>query len=367
MDLARAHPQARAALAVQRRAPLTYDNLAEVRRSMVDAVFDEVGDGPPIHTVVEIDAGGVPARLYRDTGTAGTGRTPVVLFAHGGGWVLGDLATHDGLCRHLAAASGWAVLAVDYRRAPEHPYPAAVEDVDRALAWLRGPGTAASGVSGGTAYGLDPRRVVAAGDSAGGLLVVAAARRARDAGAALAGQVLICPALDPERNYPPLDEYGLHRDEMRFFWDAFAPRGVDRAAPDLDPLRADLAGLPPAVVITAELDVLCAEGERYAAALLRAGVPVDAVRYQGLNHNFPRKLALFDGAHAAVAQIAAALRRWSRVDGWRRLSGAGGGGDLVPDGELGQGQGQGERQQGPHADALGDRPGQPGEERAADH
>lgn len=96
---------------------------------------------------------------------------------------------------------------------------------------------------------------------------------------------------------------------MAFFWDAYAPPGVDRTAPDLDPLGVDPAGLPPAVVITAELDVLRDEGERYAANLLRAGVPVVATRYQGMVHNFPRKLAMFDAAHAAVGQIAAVLRR----------------------------------------------------------
>jgi acetyl esterase len=216
---------------------------------------------------------------------------------------MGGLDTHDGLCRRLAAASGWAVLSVDYRLAPEHPYPAAIDDLDRALDWLRAEGTAA--------HRLDPRRVAVAGDSAGGHLAAALARRARDAGTALVGQILICPVIDPNADYPALDDYGLHRDEMRFFWDAYAPSGVDRGRPDLDPLGADLTGLPPAVVITAELDVLCDEGERYAARLNAAGVPVISVRYQGLIHNFPRKLALFDAAHVAVGQIAAALARWS--------------------------------------------------------
>ena len=291
------HPQARAALAAQIYAPLTVEDLAEVRRSMVDAIPVEVGTGPSLPTVVEVDAGGVPARLYRD----GSPLAPVILYAHGGGWVMGDLDTHDGLCRQLVAASGWAVLAVDYRRAPEHPYPAAVEDLCRALEWLR-----AAGIG---LYGLDARRIAVAGDSAGGHVAAVVARRARDAGASLAAQVLICPVIDPAQDYPALDEYGLHRDEMRFFWDAYAPPGVDRGVPDLDPLAADLTGLPPAVIVTAELDILCDEGERYAAGLLRAGVPVVAARYQGLIHNFPRKLALFDAAHAAVAQIAAVLRR----------------------------------------------------------
>ncbi len=297
MDPTRLHPQARAAIEAQPRAPLTVANLAEVRASMVEAIPVEVGTGPQVATVVDVDAGGVPARLYRD---AAAGPTPVILYAHGGGWVMGNLDTHDGLCRNLVAASGWALLAVDYRRAPEHPYPAAIEDLSRALDWLRGGG--AQGCE------LDPRRIAVAGDSAGGHLAAVLARRARDAGAGFSAQILICPVIDPAAQYPPLDDYGLDGEEMRFFWDAYAPPGVDRTQPDLDPLGADLAGLPPAVVITAEMDVLCDEGERYAAGLLRAGVPVVAARYLGLIHNFPRKLALFDAAHAAVAQIAAVLR-----------------------------------------------------------
>jgi len=287
MDLDRLHPQARAALSAQRRAPLTMQNLAAVRQSMVDAVPDEVGAGPPLRTVIEVDADGVAARFYADADDL-----PVVLYAHGGGWVMGDLDTHDGLCRQLAAASGWAVLSVDYRRAPEAPHPAAVDDVETALGWLR-----RSGV----------QRIAVAGDSAGAHLAVVVARRQRDLGRPVAAQVLICPVLDPSASYPDLDDYGLHRDEMHFFWDAFVPAGIDRTDPD--PFRASLSDLPPAVVVTAELDVLRDEGERYAAALLAAGVPVISVRYQGVNHNFVRKLALFDAAHVAVAQVAAALNR----------------------------------------------------------
>ncbi len=289
------HPQARLAEGEQIRVPLTVPNLPAVRRSMRDATLAEVGAGPRLDRVADVDAGGVPARLYRP------GPTPpgTLLYAHGGGWVLGDLDTHDGLCRHLAAATGWAVLAVDYRRAPEAPHPAALHDVERTLSWLRGPAAA---------HGLNPARIAAAGDSAGGHLAAVVARRARDAGAPLAGQVLICPVLDPAMSYPDLDVYGLTRDEMRFFWDCYAPG--DRTGPDLDPFRADPAALPPAVVLTAELDVLRDEGERYAARLLAAGVPVLSARYQGVTHNFVRKLALFDAAHAALAQIATAVRRW---------------------------------------------------------
>lgn len=288
---------------VQQRVPLTRANLPAARLSMVQATPAEVGNGPAIRSVVTVDAGGVPARLYRD----GDGDAlPVVLYAHGGGWVMGSVDTHDGLCRHLAAASGWAVLSVDYRLAPEHPYPAPLDDMVRALTWVRGPEA--------PRHGLDPRRTAVAGDSSGGHLAAVTARRARDAGIRLAGQILVCPVIDPTADYPALDEYGLDREEMRFFWDAFAPPGVDRTQPDLDPLRADLTGLPPAAVVTAELDLLSAEGERYAAGLLAAGVPVTAARYQGLIHNFPRKLALFDAAHVALAQLAAVLHRWSEEE-----------------------------------------------------
>jgi acetyl esterase len=293
VDPDRVHPQLRAALSAQEQAPLTRDNLVAVRQSMVDAVPAEVGPAPAVRTVENVDAGGVPARLYTDGGDR-----PTLVYAHGGGWVMGDLETHDGLCRHVAAASGWSVLALDYRRAPESPHPAAIHDAETALAWLR----ERSG---------EP--VALAGDSAGGQIAAVTARRQRDAGRPVTGLVLICPALDPEMAYPDLDGYGLHRDEMRFFWDAYAPPPVNRNDPDVNPFAGSAAGMPPAVVITAELDVLCDEGERYAAALLAAGVPVIATRYLGVNHNFPRKLAIFDAAHAAVAQIAAALRLWARV------------------------------------------------------
>ncbi len=293
------YPQARASIDGQVKVPLSVDRLDESRRSMVDAVALEVGAGPELASVLDVDAAGVGARLYRpDT----AGGAAVVVYLHGGGWVLGDLETHDGLCRLLADRSGCAVLAVDYRLAPEHPYPAAFDDLERAVGWLR--------TDGADRHGLDATRLAIAGDSAGGHLAAVGARRARDRGQPYAYQVLACPVIDPRMGYPDLDAYGLDRDEMRFFWDAFAPAGrVDREHPDLAPLNADLAGLPPALVITAEYDVLRDEGEAYAAALASAGVPTVAVRYLGLTHNFQRKLSLFDAAPLAVAQIGAAVRR----------------------------------------------------------
>ncbi len=293
------YPQAEASIRAQEKVPLTLDRVEEARQSMVVAVATEVGPGPQLRSVQDVDAAGVPARLYLPDSTD---NAATLVYLHGGGWVLGGLDTHDGLCRLLAYRSGCAVLAVDYRRAPEHPYPAAFEDLERAVGWLRGTGAAE--------HRLDATRLAIAGDSAGGHLAAVGARRARDRGEPYAYQVLACPVIDPEMRYPDLDAYGLSRDEMRFFWDAFAPAGrVDRKHPDLAPLNADLAGLPPALVITAEYDVLRDEGEAYAAALASAGVPTVAVRYPGLNHNFHRKLALFDAAPLAVAQVAEALRR----------------------------------------------------------
>jgi acetyl esterase len=275
------------------------DHVAE-RQAMLDAVGEQVGPVRAVRVVRDLDADGVPVRLYMDGADA---VAPVLLYAHGGGWVLGDLTTHDGLCRLLAAETGWAVLAVDYRRAPEAPFPAAFEDIDAVLGWLRG---------NGGQHALDPTTVAVAGDSAGGLLAAVTARRERDAGRDLAAQVLICPVTSPVTDYPDLGNEWLQPQEMTDFWDAFAPPGVQRHQPDLDPFLADPAGLPPAVVVTAELDILRDEAERYAARLAAAGVPVVATRYQGTFHNFPRKLALTHDAAVAVAQIAAALRVLTR-------------------------------------------------------
>jgi acetyl esterase len=292
------YPQAKASIDGQVKVPLRLERVAESRQSMLDAVAVEVGSGPAVAAVVDIEAGGVGARLYRPDAAEDL---PVVVYLHGGGWVLGDLQTHDGLCRVLAIRSGCAVLALDYRRAPECPYPAALDDLERAANWLR--------VAGAPRYGLDAGRIAIAGDSAGAQLAAVGARRARDRGESYAYQVLACPVIDPRMRYPELDRYGLDRDEMRFFWDAYAPPGlVDRTHPDLAPLNADLAALPPAFVLTAEYDVLRDEGEAYAAALAAAGVPTVAVRYLGLNHNFHRKLALFDAAPLALCQAADAVR-----------------------------------------------------------
>ena len=298
------HPQATAAIGTQPREPLHRGNLEAVRRSMRTATPGEVGRGDQTVSAFDVDAGGVRGRLYLPASAPGPA-APGAVFAHGGGWVMGDLDTHDGLCREISGRSGRAVLAVDYRLAPEHPHPAALEDLERAAGWLAGGGGLRHGVA------AEPPAVI--GESSGGQLAAVAARRSRDRGRPYAAQILVCPVIDPHAEYPDLDEYGLGREEMDFFWQAYAADPRTTQDPDIAPLLADLHGLPPALVITAELDILRDEAERYAAALAAAGVRVSAVCYSGVNHAFVRKLALFDAAGFAVDQIAGTLRSLLRV------------------------------------------------------
>ncbi|MGQ0841881.1 alpha/beta hydrolase [Actinokineospora sp.] len=288
------HPQARA---MPPAGPMSLDTLAASRAGYAANAAAEAGPGTEVAFVSDVDADGVRVRLYLPGERA---VSPVAVYLHGGGWVQGDLDSHDGVCRYLAALSGAAVVAVDYRLAPEHPFPAAVEDVDRVVGWLHGPAA--------LEYGLDPGRMAVVGDSAGGLLAAGAARRWRDHGKPFTSQVLVYPVIDPAARWPDLDSPGLRQPDMAFFWDAFAPEGIDRAHPDLALPAADHRGLPPTLVITAEYDILRAEGEAYARALAEVGVPAVAVRYQGQVHGFFRKLAVYDAARQAVAQVAATLR-----------------------------------------------------------
>lgn len=295
------HPQVRAALAARPR-PAGQDidadplgALATARSAMLAAVPAECGPPVPVARVSDVDADGVPCRLY-----VPAPGVPVLVYAHGGGWAMGSTDIVDAFCRRIADRSGCAVLSVGYRLAPEHPYPAAVDDVETALGWLRR-----------TGQDLDVSRVAIGGDSAGGHLAAVVARRQRDAGRPLSYQVLIYPVIDPamsSQSYRQLGEHGLDRATMARFWDLFVPDPADRGTPDVAPLTAPLAGLPPTLLITAEYDVLRDEGERYGVELLAAGVPVVTVRYQGVNHGFVRKLALFDAAGPATDQIAMALR-----------------------------------------------------------
>jgi acetyl esterase len=229
---------------------------------------------------------------------------PVVVWFHGGGWVVGTLDTYDPICRALAAAVPAVVVAVDYRLAPEHRYPAAAEDAYAATLWASRNAAELDG---------SQQRLAVAGDSAGGNLAAVVALGARDRGGPAIGfQLLVYPitdhAMDTASYREHADGYHLTAAGMRWYWDHYLG-GADGGAPDASPLRAAFFGdLPPALVITAEHDVLRDEGEAYATRLRAAGVPADISRYPGMVHGFFRWRAVTPAAQAAMQEAAAAVR-----------------------------------------------------------
>lgn len=240
------------------------------------------------------DVGGVTERVVRGPGgdlrlriyapPDGAGPHPLLVFFHGSGFVLCSLDTHDGICRQLCAGSGYVVVSVDYRLAPEARFPAATDDCLFATRWAADH-AAELNAQGGC--------IVVGGDSAGGNLAAVTALRVRDEGGpALAGQLLIYPVTDYHTPGTPsyqanAEGYGLGREGMIWFWGHYLGAEADAAHPHASPLRAStLAGLPPALVFTAEFDPLCDEGEAYSARLSAAGVPVRAARWAGMNHGF---------------------------------------------------------------------------------
>ncbi len=249
--------------------------------------------GPELADVTEIDLGGVPTTRYTPVGADGA----AVVFFHGGGWVLGSRATHDGTARHLAERSGATVYSVDYRLAPEHRFPAAFDDAVAAT----------SALLGGVEPTIDPARIGVAGDSAGGNLAAAAAIALRDGSLPpILAKLLVYPALDAAMQYPSHEEFGdgpfLTAKDMAWFYELYAA-GAERGDWRLSPLAADdLSGLPTTLVITASNDVLRDEGEAYAHALAQAGVEASASRQLGACHGF------FGWSHAAAPSRAAMIQ-----------------------------------------------------------
>lgn len=236
--------------------------------------------GPELAVVEDQTAGGgVPVRLYRPT----SGTHPLVVFLHGGMWTIGDLESHDRLCRRLAACAEVAVLAVDFRRAPEHPWPAAVDDVTDVVRWAFDHQPKLAG---------DGEPLLIAGDSSGGNLAALACLRLRDEGGPLPGaQVLAFPNTDLTLSQPSVAEkgtgWGLPADDVAWGAEFWVPDPALRADPRVSPLHAaDLAGLPPALIVTAEHDPLRDEGELFAARLAAAGVPVLHRREPRMIHGF---------------------------------------------------------------------------------
>jgi acetyl esterase/lipase len=246
----------------------------------------------------------IPLRIYTPDDVPAP--LPVVVYWHGGGWVLGDLNTYDASCRALAKMAGCLVISCDYRHAPEHPFPAAADDAIAAYRWV---------LENSAKYGGDPRRVALAGESAGGNLAAACAQRARDEQVTPpVYQLLIYPVLDFNLDSPSYDEHAaavpLNRPMMEWFWGHYLKDAKDADNPYASPLRAKrFDKLPPAMIITADIDPLRSEGEAYANELRRAGVPVEYVNYEGVTHEFFGMGAVVDKGHAAVKRAADGLTK----------------------------------------------------------
>jgi acetyl esterase len=288
------------------------ESTPEEARESIRTRTAALGPFPDVAAVVDhrvpVAGGAIAVRAYSP---GGPGPHPALVYYHGGGWVIGDLYTHDGLCRSIANAARCAVLSVDYRLAPESKYPVAVEDSYAALLWI---------VANAERLGIDRHRIAVGGDSAGGNLATVMALMARDrTGPRLALQVLIYPVTDHDLDTRSYREnatgYILTRDAMRWFWNHYLAREAQGREPYASPLRApSLAGLPPALVITAEYDPLCDEGEAYAARLRDAGVPVTLTRYPGMFHGFVRLTNVLDKARTALDEIASSVQKAFAAD-----------------------------------------------------
>jgi len=248
---------------------------------------------------VEGQGGPIPVRVYRPEAV---GPLPIVVYAHGGGFVFCDLDSHDGLCRNIANLVPAVVVSVDYRLAPEHSWPAAAEDVYAVTCWAS---------DNAAALGADPGRLVVGGDSAGGNLAAVTAVLARDRGGPMpAAQLLLYPVIAADFDTESYRLFGQGyynpKPALQWYWDCYVPSFEDRAHPYATPLNADLRGLPPAVVVVAGHDPLRDEGLAFGAALEAAGVPTVQLRYEGGIHGF-MTMPMLDIAHRARKEAVAAL------------------------------------------------------------
>ena len=289
-------------------------DLSTIPPELMRQAFSSLGPEAPVEEVASVEdraipgaQGTTPVRIYQPAGVAAdAGPLAVLVYFHGGGFVLCDLDTHDGTCRALANAAGCVVVSVDYRLAPEHPFPAAPEDCYSATRWV---------ADNAASIGADPTRVAVGGDSAGGNLAAAVTLMARErSGPALVHQLLIYPVMDHNFDTTSYGDnaegYFLTRDMMKWFWGHYLEKQDDGRNELASPLRADdLASLPPATVMTAEFDPLRDEGEAYAARLSAAGVATELTRYDGLFHGFFGMSAAIDKAREAVDRAASDLRR----------------------------------------------------------
>jgi acetyl esterase len=292
-------------------APASNEELVRLRRALLVRALENRSSIPGLPNKVEARdvaiSGTLAARLY--TPPRGSETLPVLVYLHGGGWVAGSIATHDPFCRLLSEAAGVIIASVEYRLAPEHPHPAALEDALAAVHWA---------ASNAAQWGGDTARLALGGDSAGAHLAAVAANRlcARPGAPALSALLLLYPVTDhPSANHLSYTEnaagYGLEANVMRWMWEQYAP-GASPDDPDVSPLRVhNLPPLPPALVATAEYDVLRDDGIAYAEKLGAAGVAVTQMHAPDMHHNFPvhpATVARFPQSDAALIRIAAWLR-----------------------------------------------------------
>jgi acetyl esterase len=286
--------------------PLYTMSVAQARAEDLRSIQEAGGQPEPVADVLDEDipgpGGPIPIRIYRPSAER---PLPVLVYFFGGGWTLGTIDTSDGVCRALTNAVGCVTITVGYRLAPEHRFPAAVDDCHAATEWI-----GAHAVE----LGVDPDRIAVGGDSAGGNLAAAVTLLARDRGPALAHQLLVYPNTDYLSDSPSLRENNdpllFNRNSSDWYWGHYLASPDDGVDPLASPLRApDHAGLPSATVITAEYDPLRDQAEEYAQRLRDAGVSVTLSRYPGMVHGFFTMSGVLDAARDAVAEAAACLRK----------------------------------------------------------
>ena len=296
------HPQAQAVAdfyAAMRTTP--FEELSPTdARALYNA--GQVPSTEAVHEIRDVQAGTILCRLYRPSADTNLG---LLVFFHGGGWVIGDLNSHDGVCRSLANKSGHAVLSVDYRLAPEHIFPAAFDDCVAAVKWAS---------ENAQALGIDNSRMAVGGDSAGGNLAAAVALAEI---VPLKFQMLIYPAVDMSMESPSINENAnapiLTKSVMAWFVDHYMGSEGDRGSIAASPMRASdeqLKRMPPAIVITAQFDPLRDEGEAYGKRLVENGVSATITRYNGAFHGFFNMITILDDAQSAHAQASTLLKKY---------------------------------------------------------
>ncbi|WP_426452592.1 alpha/beta hydrolase [Paenibacillus sp. S-38] len=293
------HPQAEQFLKDTASLPLSHELEPEALRALVAGTA--MSGTPPLASVTDTHApgpyGDLPLRIYRPVKE---GLLPVIVFFHGGGFVLCSVDKYDPLCRKLAAETGCAVVSADYRLAPEHKFPTAAHEAVFTVKWA---------AEQGAALGFDVSQIIVAGDSAGGNLAAVAVQQAcsDDLPGTIIGQILICPMTDFSHEYESERQYAsgyfLNRDMLDYFTRHYLRGDADRLDPLASPMLGRLSGLPPALLITAEYDPLRDEGEAYGRLLMESGVGVVGRRYPGMIHGFYAMTDLFDDGHTVYEDI----------------------------------------------------------------